>query len=105
MGLPSTVSLAYPNSARSNIDRNIITANDPQYWASEYPSWIPRIFVEKYAVIRLTGRNNIVTLAKRSVILVSFSMACVSFRAMRLKFCDQSQHLCLGKGDEELPGM
>lgn len=69
------------------MDRTIITAKEIQYSSVVYTPLTPLSSVEKYAVIRLTGKNKIVTLAKRMVILVNFSTACVSLRAIRLKFC------------------
>lgn len=71
------------------MDRNMITPKLTQYSLTVYTPLTLANSVEKYAVIRLTGRKRIVTLASRMVILVNFSTACESFRAIKLKFCDQ----------------
>jgi hypothetical protein len=64
----------------------MIMAKQTQYVVAVYTFWRSRIWTEKYPVIRLTGRNKMVALARRIVILVSFSIAWDSFRAIRLKF-------------------
>jgi hypothetical protein len=91
MVLPSTVSLRYPNNPSSTIDKNKITAKATQYCVGVYPPLTPSSSVEKYPVIRLTGKNRMVALASKIVILVSFSTAWESFKAIRLKFCPACQ--------------
>lgn len=86
MVLPSIVSLRYPNIASITMDKNIITPKAIQYSTVVYTCFTPSSSVEKYPVIRLTGRNKMVALARSTVIRVSFSTACESLRAMRLKF-------------------
>ncbi len=44
------------------------------------------IWTEKYPVMRLTGMNRMVTLARRMVMRVNFSTAPDCLRVMRLKF-------------------
>jgi hypothetical protein len=63
-----------------------ITAKLTQYCALVYPFFTPMSSVEKYALIKLTGRNKMVALASRIVIRVSFSTACESLSAIKLKF-------------------
>lgn len=67
-----------------------MTAKLIQYSACVYTPLTPLSSVEKYAVIKLTGKKRIVIFASRMVILVSFSTACESFKAIKLKFCTNS---------------
>lgn len=63
-----------------------ITANATQYCAWVNPPLTPFSSVEKYAVMRLTGRNSMVALASKMVIRVNFSTAWESLSAIKLKF-------------------
>lgn len=67
----------------------MITPKLTQYSLTVYTPLTSLSSVEKYPVIRLTGRNKMVTLASRIVTLVNFSTAWESFRAIKLKFCSQ----------------
>ena len=85
-GLPSKVPLTILNTIKMIIDKVMITAKLIQYVFTLYTPSRSLIWTEKYPVIRLTGRNRMVTLARRTVMRVNFSMAWDSFRAIRLKF-------------------
>jgi hypothetical protein len=68
------------------MDKMKITVKLIQYSVLVYPFFTPMSSVEKYALIKLTGRNKMVAFAKRIVIRVSFSTACESLSAIKLKF-------------------
>ena len=68
----------------------MITPKLTQYSLTVYTPLTSLSSVEKYPVIRLTGRNRMVTLASRMVTRVNFSTAWESFKAIKLKFCVES---------------
>ena len=68
------------------MDAMKITVKLTQYCVFVYPFFTPTSSVEKYALIKLTGRNKMVALANNIVIRVSFSTACESLSAIKLKF-------------------
>ena len=69
----------------------MIIAKQVQYVTAVYTPCSSTIWTEKYPVIKLTGKNRMVTLAKRIVIRVRLSTAEDSLIAMRLKFCITDQ--------------
>lgn len=88
MASPSTVPLNCPNTSRKMNDSVIMTANATQYVFELYLFMRSGIWTEKYPVIRLTGMNRMVTLARRIVMRVRRSTAADCLRVMRLKFCE-----------------
>ncbi len=69
-------------------DNVIMTAKATQYVVEEYLLTRSGIWTEKYPVMRLTGMNRMVTLARRIVMRVRRSTAADCLRVMRLKFCE-----------------
>lgn len=68
------------------IDKNMTTAKEIQYVVLLYASSRPLMFVEKIAVMRLTGMKRIVTFANKIVMRVRRSTAWDCFSVIRLKF-------------------
>jgi hypothetical protein len=81
---PSVRVAINPKAVNPRTDATTTTRKHTQYVFRLYSSSISAICIEKYPVMRLTGRKRIVTLASRIVVRVSLSTACDSLSAMRL---------------------